>query len=387
VRRVAFISTTSARNLGGSELLWSRSALALLERGVKVAANLRYSQTLHPDIAHLVGAGCQLGMRRRRGMVDRLVQRAFPGRFSRVDAEVGRFKWLDRLEPHLVVLSEGAPFSLTDWMLACQQKGIPYAIVVHGASGHLWPNGDVERHARAYAAALAAGFVSGATRRLVERQLGCSLPNATVVFNPFNVRFDACPRWPDEREGFILACVGRLDPATKGQDLLLEVLSQAKWRSRPISANIFGEGPGRAALERLRLYLQLGSVEFRGHAEDIEAIWATHHGLVLPSRAEGLPIALVEAMLCQRIGIVTDIGGSAEMLDDGVEGFVAAAPSVSLVDEALERAWESRADWRSMGLAAGRRIRREVPENPIARFADWVLGLLERGADAAQEPT
>ena len=59
--------------------------------------------------------------------------------------------------------------------------------------------------------------------------------------------------------------------------------------------------------------LQLKNVHFRGHVNDIRAIWEQNHLLVLPSRYEGLPLALVEAMWCGRPAVVTDVGGNAEL--------------------------------------------------------------------------
>ena len=112
-----------------------------------------------------------------------------------------------------------------------------------------------------------------------------------------------------------------------------------------------------------------GKVAFRGHVSDIRGIWCGHHALVLPSRYEGLPLALVEAMLCGRPAIVTDVAGNAELLEDGVTGFVAAAATARHLGEALERAWARRADWREIGEAAAVAVRRQVPEDPPLDFA------------------
>ena len=69
--------------------------------------------------------------------------------------------------------------------------------------------------------ALRCFFVSQANRRLALKQLGCELPNAEVVWNPFNIEFNAAPRFPtySEDEGLLLACVARLYPPSKGQDI------------------------------------------------------------------------------------------------------------------------------------------------------------------------
>ena len=98
--------------------------------------------------------------------------------------------------------------------------------------------------------------------------------------------------------------------------------------------------------------------------------------LVLPSRAEGLPLALVEAMLCARPAVVTDVGGNAELCVDGETGFVAAAPAVSLLEQTLERAWNHRHEWQSMGTAARTRAERLIPIDPIGDFCREILKCL-----------
>jgi glycosyltransferase involved in cell wall biosynthesis len=84
---------------------------------------------------------------------------------------------------------------------------------------------------------------------------------------------------------------------------------------------------------------------------------------------------LVEAMLCGRIGIVTDVAGNTEILEDDVTGFVAAAPTAGHLDAALERAWIRRKEWREMGRVAGRSIREHVPPDPAALYAQKLLAL------------
>jgi glycosyltransferase involved in cell wall biosynthesis len=108
----------------------------------------------------------------------------------------------------------------------------------------------------------------------------------------------------------------------------------------------------------------------------VRGIWASHHALVLPSRYEGLPLSLVEAMLCGRPSIVTNVSGNTELLEDNVTGFVAAAPTASFVDEALERAWNRRADWPAIGAAAAHQVRERVPPDPAGVFADELLALV-----------
>ena len=78
-------------------------------------------------------------------------------------------------------------------------------------------------------------------------------------------------------------------------------------------------------------------------------------------------------MLCGRTAIVTNVGGNAEVVDDHVTGFLAAAPTEADFDEALEKAWERRDEWRAMGSLAASRIRELVPADPAAEFACQLL--------------
>jgi glycosyltransferase involved in cell wall biosynthesis len=123
------------------------------------------------------------------------------------------------------------------------------------------------------------------------------------------------------------AFVGRLDPVPKGQDILFEVLSGPLWMSRPWQLTLYGEGRKRNGLERLAQRLGISDrVMFAGFMPP-EEIWTGNHVLVMPSRFEGLPLAMVEAMLCGRPVVATDVAGHAEIIQYGVTGFLADAPT------------------------------------------------------------
>ena len=208
------------------------------------------------------------------------------------------------------------------------------------------------------------------------------VPHASVVRNPFLVPWQRRDDWPDERNGLRLACIGRLYPMEKGQDLLLRVLARDKWRNRAISVTFFGTGQQRDGLEGMARHAGLTSVTFAGFVSDVAAIWNEHHGLILPSRCEGLPLVLVEAMLSGRVPIVTSLAGS-EVIDDGTTGFLAAAPTEDALDEAMERAWNRRDEWRSIGAAAATKIRTLVPPDPAAVMATALLEIA-RGTPASR---
>jgi glycosyltransferase involved in cell wall biosynthesis len=179
-----------------------------------------------------------------------------------------------------------------------------------------------------------------------------------------------------------MACVARLEPKSKGQDLLFQVLSHPRWKERPLELNLYGEGSCQNGLRRLAEHFHLKKVHFHGHVNDVKMIWEQNHLLVLPSRFEGLPIVLVEAMWCGRPALVTDVGGNAEVCVDGETGFVAAAPALGLLSETLERAWNKRHDWQRMGLAARVRAENLIPKDPVGDFCRQLQEIAEMSPPA-----
>jgi glycosyltransferase involved in cell wall biosynthesis len=168
------------------------------------------------------------------------------------------------------------------------------------------------------------------------------------------------------------ASVARLEPTSKGQDILFEVLAQGAWACRNWRLHLYGgeHGDNRGTLERLAQRLGLADrVVFEGYVADVEKIWSLNHVLVMPSRIEGLPLAVVEAMLCGRPVVATDVAG-AEVVEDGITGFLAEAPTVRAVGSALDRFWARRNEASEIGATAAKRIRELVPPDPARVFSD-----------------
>jgi glycosyltransferase involved in cell wall biosynthesis len=282
---------------------------------------------------------------------------------------------LRRCRPDFAVVSQGGsydgicPVNLPD---ICRAARVPYVIICQKSSETDWPHDSLRRvYANAYRGARRVYFVSEHNRRITEQQLGQRIDRAEVVRNPTLVNTSGPLPWPSCGEGLLrLACVGRMWPMEKGQDVLLNVLARDRWRSRALEVDFYGEGPMEQGLRDLARFLGLSNVRFHGQVPDITAVWRDHHALVLPSRAEGLALAQVEAMQCGRVPIVAAAGGTRELVDDGVEGFVAGAATTDEVDAALERAWVRRHEWEAIGRRAAERVARNVPADPCAVFAD-----------------
>ena len=373
---------------GGSEELWAGAAALLARSGHSVTIFKTGVDPGHARISGLLALGChicdlhQLCLPCWIRLPRPLVWLTGKAAAQRAIRPLVRTQ-LMQLNPDLVVVSQGANFDGVAYGDLCRSSGRPYVVISQKATDYRWPS-DKERIVMrsALQAALRCYFVSQHNLQLTEWQIGETLTNAEIVRNPFLVSGTPLP-WPRSQENSVkLACVARLDTGEKGQDILLQVLAREQWRNRNLSLSFFGAGANRKGLRELAGRLALKNVDFPGFVSDVESIWKTHHALVLASRTEGLPLALVEAMMCGRFGIVTNEGGNCEVVEDGRTGFIANCAKVDEFSNALERAWAVRDQWESIGKAAGKAIRTMVPPDPAAAFTAGLLGLMDSVAGA-----
>ena len=344
-RTILFISAMEGDPWGGSEELWSETAKTLTARGIHVAASVHSWTPLHPRIQSLLEHGVDVRPRVAPRSLLRLARRTLMRRRMRP-------RWTSDIEmliaetrPALVVLSDGRALPAIDLIELLARK-CPFVTIAHNNFEYWWPDDHlVPLYRHAFAKASSCFFVSEANKILLEKMLCCRLNNAAIVRNPFNVRFDAQPSWTplSENGPLHLACVGRLDIRAKGQDVLLEALARDAWLKRNWKLTLYGDGPTKAGIKSMISDLKLSDrVSIAGHVDHIDAIWRTNHVLVQPSRHEGLPLSVVEAMLCARPVIATKVGGHAEVVVEGATGFLADAATPNSIAEALERAWQAR---------------------------------------------
>jgi glycosyltransferase involved in cell wall biosynthesis len=372
--RIAFFSSMGGLPWGGSEELWSRAAQTLLERGHQVAFNCQKWPTPAAPLQRLIESGAAPHFRSKR-RVGKTLRRTLE-KFHLV-----RFKflrWLLQSKPDLVVISFSCHTEDPKIANTCRRLGIRYVIVLQAAG----PNSWIEPHnltdfRTAYANAERCYFVSAENREMLQANLAIDLSHSEIVDNPFNVSLAAAPAWPSTASGWKLAYAARIHFVTKSQDLLVRVLRLPKWRARPLTVTLWGNDDG--SLPQLRQLIDLhglhDKIKYGGFATNIEALWSDHHGLLLPSRMEGNSLSLIEAMLCGRVPITTNVGRAAELIDDNVSGFIAPAATAELLDEVLERAWQRRDDWQTMGKRSAIAIRQRHSLRPGEDFADRILAI------------
>jgi glycosyltransferase involved in cell wall biosynthesis len=180
---------------------------------------------------------------------------------------------------------------------------------------------------------------------------------------------------PDWREAPIAMYVGRLAPE-KGLDTLVEAWPRVLAAHPAATLALVGEGPERAALEAQVARLGLGrQVQLAGASADPTSLLRSADLFVLPSREEGMSIALLEAMALGVPAVATAIPGNLGLLTDGQHGRLANAGDPEAIAVAILDQW-SNPD-RALAMAAQARARVES-EFSIATVARRHLELFER---------
>jgi len=184
-----------------------------------------------------------------------------------------------------------------------------------------------------------------------------SLSRSCVVLNGVDDEFLQL-RPPSSHSGSIveLVAVGSLIER-KGYDLLLAAL--AKMESRSWRLTIIGEGFEQQSLEALARRLGLvDMVRFAGAVEPAqmpEKIGASDV-FVLPSRSEGRPNVVLEAMAAMRPVVAFAIPGVTDLVDAGREGWLAEPGNVDELADALEEAIANGEERMQRGRAARERV-------------------------------
>jgi len=148
---------------------------------------------------------------------------------------------------------------------------------------------------------------------------------------------------------------------SKGIDTAVAAVRLARARGANVTLTLAGplDGDNPRALSevQLRAFEEDGGVRWVGRVHDINALWASHHLAMLPSRGgEGLPKSLIEAAACGRPIITTRVPGCRVVAEATGGWCVAPNSSVALADTLLEVC--GRSDLEQMGLRARQAVLR-----------------------------
>ena len=376
--KIAFISLMKILPWGGSEELWYKTAKTALVNGHEVVTLTQQWPGTHTRITELKSLGADIQFYR---------TVTYPSLFKRVAIKLRLRQRVDEIIPvidaDVYVISNGSVFDFVYHQQNIKyviDSGKPYLMI----SQHNFENGNIlPINQRDYAIQVIQKaakfiFVSERNQRNAERQLAYFFPATEVISNPLNTRDISIKPFPVSNGELRMACVARLDCAFKGQDILLQVLSQEPWINRQYQLSLYGSGPHQEYIQSLlALYNLQSKVRIVGHVHDVDKIWATNQVLILPSLSEGTPLALVEAMLSGRAVVTTDVGDNSRYVLNEITGFLAPVASVTCIAVVLERLWEQRANLPAMGERAFARTMQITdlhPETTLLKHIEQAVG-------------
>lgn len=199
------------------------------------------------------------------------------------------------------------------------------------------------------------------------------IPNAPAA-QPASADFDGAALRREiggENVEHLVLSIARLQPA-KGIDDLVAATALLRQRLPGLCVAVAGSGPQeeelRARIEQAGLS---GAFRLLGTRSDIGSLLAAADAFCLPSRHEGLPISLLEAMQAGLPCVATRVGGIPDLVDDGAEALLVEPANADELAGALGRVLEDRELAARLGERGRALVRRHYDIAAIASsYAD-----------------
>lgn len=368
MKKLLFITLNDHVSWGGSEELWSKTALKLCNsHDVSILVKKWDNEAI--QIKKLKSKGIKVLYKKVKKtppstFLNKLKRKVFP----KIDKKTNSFDYTNYSH---VVISIGDHLDkkligLTRQFIA---EKVPYSIVVQLATDLRTIDDETTiKLLEAYKNAKRVFFLSDENILKTEITFGKSLKNKDKINNPFNYQQDYIPI---EEKNYNIACVAAFTCFHKSQDLLITVLSQDKWRNRNITLNLYGNGINKIQLERLiKRYGLQEKIRLYGFVKDKTAIWKLNSCCIMPSRMEGQSLAMLEAMSYGRMVIATAVGDAERLVVNNKTGFLIEAPTLKHIDETLENAWNNRDYWIEYGKNARNHLFKLITIDPVEDFAN-----------------
>ena len=185
-----------------------------------------------------------------------------------------------------------------------------------------------------------------------------------VVYNGVEIHddvesIDLCEKYNLPKNSKIIFSAGRLDHQ-KGFDLLIEVAKKAKEQHLNWQILIAGDGKLRGSLKSLSVKIGVEEmIHFIGFSNHIYSYLMAADVFVLPSRYEGMPNALLEAMAAGKANVATAVNGAPELVENGVTGFLVNTENSQEIFDRLRQILSDEDLRMSMGLASREKVEQQ----------------------------
>jgi glycosyltransferase involved in cell wall biosynthesis len=266
-----------------------------------------------------------------------------------------------------VLCCNGYKPDIIGW-LAARRAGVPVVSISHGWTAATWKVRLNEAVDRFVLRRLDCTVCVSEAQAVKVRRAGVDPQRVRVIRNAIGTdAFDEPdPAYRHLLAGFfaapparIVAAAGRLSPE-KGFDLFVQAAAEVARRDSGTGFVLFGDGPLREALERQAAGCGLpGRFVFAGFRTDLERFLPWCDLVVLSSHTEGLPVVVLEALAAGTPVVATAVGGTPEVIADGIHGYLVPPGDSAALAKRLRDALESEDQRRAMGARGRERVREE----------------------------
>ena len=186
------------------------------------------------------------------------------------------------------------------------------------------------------------------------------------------------------RAGLAVGSAGWLHPV-KNHQMLIHAAKKLIAGGLDLTVRIAGRGEMRDRLAAAIGPDMNDRIQLLGHVQDMPAFLSGLDVFVLPSDAEGMPNALLEAMACGLPCIATRVGGVVEILDDGKAGVLVAPRDADGLAAAIQALAADPIRRRSLGQLACERVRRRYSLERMIRRYDLLYRHVAAGKSVAPQ--
>lgn len=176
------------------------------------------------------------------------------------------------------------------------------------------------------------------------------------------------------KKEYDLIAMAELIPS-KRVDLFLEIVLRLKNSRIDIRAVILGEGPLRRQLEDKARRLGIGdNVCFAGFHTNVEGYLNKSRIFLMPTESEGLSLAMLEAMACGVVPVVSNVGDMADAVESGVNGMLAAKDDIEAFCSAVYKLLKDEEYYNNLSRSAIETIKRRYTIQDAGQKWHRILG-------------
>lgn len=240
---------------------------------------------------------------------------------------------------------------------ASRRAGIPYVTTCHGYFKKRFGRLFFDTWGEKVIA------ISGAVRMHLEKDFGIKEERIELIYNGIDIDRFSSIYSPEDilnvkkklllKEGPVIGTMGRLS-SVKGQKFLIEAMRHVISKRNDVQCLIIGSGPEEKILKKQADDLGIASsISFmQSSYADIPLYLSSMDVFVLPSIAEGLGLALLEAMSMGKPCIGSDIGGIKDIIEEGVNGLTVPVGNEKAIADAVIKLLDDRALAQKLGTKA-----------------------------------